>query len=124
MRGIEHQLEAVFVRDGLVTECTSANLLLLKHGVLRTAPTNHRILAGVTRGQFLRLARGMGVRVVEEAFTVQEAMEADELIITSTSVHGAPIGEMDGFPVGGKDPVLLGKLQTAFRDYFYSVAGR
>ena len=115
--------EAVFVRDGLALECTSANLLLLKDGILRTAPANHKILAGVTRGQFLRLAREMGVRVVEEAFTVQEAMEADELVITSTSVHGAPIGEMDGIPVGGKDPVLLGRLQSAFRDYFRSVVG-
>ena len=116
--------EAAFVRDGLVTECTSANLLLLKDGVLRTAPANHRILAGVTRAQFLRLAREMGVRVVEEAFSVEEAMEADELIITSTSVHGAPVGEMDGIPVGGRDPALLGKLQSAFRDYFYSVVGK
>lgn len=116
--------EAVFVRDGVVSECTSANLLMLKRGVLRTAPESRSILAGVTRGQFLRLARELGVPVREEAFTLAEAMAADELLITSTSVHGAPVGALDGVPVGGKDPALLNRLQTAFREYFYSGVGR
>lgn len=110
--------EAVFHRDGVVTECSSSNLLMLKDGVLRTAPADRRILAGVTRARFLLLAKELGIAVVEEAFTVDEALHADELIITSTSVHGPGVCELEGRPVGGKDPERLRRLQSAFREFF------
>lgn len=115
--------EAIFERDGMVAECASANLFLLKNGELRTAPADTHILAGVTRARLILLARDMGVPVSEKTFSVQEALAADELIVTSTSVHCAPVGEIDRTPVGGKDPALLKKLQAAFQAYFRSVVG-
>ncbi len=111
--------EAVFHRDGVVTECSSSNLLMLKDGVLRTAPTDERILPGVTRGHFLMLARELGVPVDETAFTLEEAYDADELMVTSTSLHGLPVCELEGKPVCGRDEPLLRKLQKAYREYFY-----
>ena len=116
--------EAVFHRDGVVTECSSSNLLMLKSGVLRTAPADERILPGVTRGHFLMLAKKLGVPVDETAFTLEEAYAADELLITSTSAHGLPVGEMENRPVCGKDEVLLRKLQKAYREYFYDSLGQ
>ena len=116
-------VEAVFHRDGIVTECSSSNLLMLKDGALQTAPADEHILPGITRGHFLMLARAMGIPVVERAFTLEEAYDADELMITSTSVHGLPVCEMEGRPVGGRDPVLLRRLQDAYRAYFTGVVG-
>lgn len=116
--------EVVFHRDGVVTECSSANILMLKDGVLQTAPTDEKILPGVTRGHMLALARRMGLPVVEEAFTLEQAYGADELLITSTSVHGLPVCEMEGRPVGGKAPALLKKLQDAYRTYYFDTIGR
>ncbi len=115
--------EAVFHRDGLVTECSSANLFMLKDGILRTAPADERILPGVTRAHFLMLARRLDVPVDETAFTLDEAYGADELMITSTSMHGLPVCELEGRPVGGRDGALLKKLQKAYREYFYSQIG-
>ncbi|NLI53988.1 MAG: D-amino acid aminotransferase [Clostridiales bacterium] len=112
--------EAVFHRNGVVTECSSSNLLMLKDGVLRTAPADEKILPGVTRGHFLMLARKLGVPVEEIAFTLEEACGADELMITSTSAHGLPVGELEGRAVCGRDDALLRKLQKAYRDYFYA----
>ena len=116
--------EAVFYRDGVVTECSSSNLLMIKDGVLRTAPTDERILPGVTRGHFLMLARELGVPVDETAFTLEEAYEADELLVTSTSAHGLPVGEMEGKAVCRRDEPLLRRLQQAYRDYFYDCLNR
>jgi D-alanine transaminase len=110
--------EAVFHRDGVVTECASSNLLMLSGGVLRTAPADHRILGGVTRARFLLLAKQLDIPVVEEAFTLDEAFSADELMVVSTSVHGPGVCELEGRPVGGKDPERLKKLQSAFRAFF------
>lgn len=111
--------EAVFHKNGVVTECSSSNLLMLKDGVLRTAPADNQILAGVTRARFLLLAGELGIPVVEEAFTLDDAFEADELIVVSTSVHGPGVCELEGRPIGGKDPERLQKLQSAFRAFFW-----
>ena len=116
--------EAVFHRNGVVTECSSSNLLMLKDGVLRTAPADERILPGVTRGHFLMLAREIGVPVDETAFTLEEAYGADELMVTSTSAHGLPVGEMEGKAVCRRDEPLLRRLQKAYRDYFYNCLGQ
>ena len=116
--------EAVFHRDGVVTECSSSNLLMLKDGVMRTAPADERILPGVTRGHFLMLARELGVPVDETAFTLEEAYDADELLVTSTSAHGLPVGEMEGKAVCRRDEPLLRRLQQAYRDYFYDCLGQ
>ena len=96
----------------MVTECTAANLLMLKDGAVRTAPADGKIIPGVTRNHFLQLARENGIPVFEEAFTVQEAMDADELLITSTSVHGVRVVEIDGTPVCGRD-LALGRAAAA-----------
>lgn len=115
--------EAVFHRDGLVSECSSSNLLLLKDGTLRTAPTDEKILPGVTRAHFLMLARRLNIPVDETAFTLEEMMEADELMITSTSAHGLPVGFVDDRPVCGRDEALLRRLQRAYREYFWDELG-
>jgi D-alanine transaminase len=111
--------EAVFHRDGLVSECSSSNLLMLKDGVLRTAPADERILPGVTRAHFLMLATRLNIPVDETAFTLDEMMEADELMITSTSAHGLPVGFVDDKPVCGRDEALLRRLQRAYREFFW-----
>ncbi len=115
--------EAVFHRDGLVSECSSSNLLMLKNGVLRTAPADERILPGVTRAHFLMLARRLQIPVDETAFTLDEMMDADELMITSTSAHGLPVGFADDKPVCGRDEPLLRRLQQAYREYFWDTLG-
>ena len=116
--------DAILHRNGVVTECTAANLLMLKDGVVRTAPADGKIIPGVTRNHFLKLARENGIPVVEEAFTLDEAMEADELLITSTSVHGVRVVEIDGKPVCGRDIALAKRLQTLFRSYFWKSVGQ
>ncbi|MEA4915675.1 MAG: aminotransferase class IV [Christensenella sp.] len=115
--------EAVFHKEGIVSECSSSNLLLIKDGALRTAPADERILPGVTRGHFLMLAREIGVPVDETAFTLPEMEQADELMITSTSAHGLPVGWIDDKPVCGRDEALLRKLQKAYREFFWDSLG-
>lgn len=115
--------EAVFHRDGLVSECSSSNLLMLKDGVLRTAPADEKILPGVTRAHFLQLAKRLDIPVDEAAFTLDEMLDADELMITSTSAHGLPVGFVDDIPVCGRDTQLLRRLQKAYREFFWDSLG-
>lgn len=111
--------DAILVRDGHAMEGTKANLFAVIDGVLRTAPNGPWILPGVTRGAALEAARGLGVRVEERAFTVEEMFAADEIFLASTTLWTYPIVEIDGRPIGSGQPgVLAPKIRAAlYREF-------
>lgn len=104
--------EGVLHRDGVVTECIHANLSILRaDGVLQTAPANGWILPGVARGHLIHFAGVLGIPVEEKFFTLEELMQADEILVTSSGTLCRPIREIDGKAVGGKAPDTLKRLQ-------------
>lgn len=111
--------EAVFHRNGRVTECAHSNISIIQSdGSIKTAPADNMILAGVARAHLLALCRETGVPVYEEPYTLEELMRADEVIVTSSGTLCRPVCSVDGIPVGGKAPALLKMLQDALmKDY-------
>lgn len=103
--------ECILHRGDTVTECAHSNLSILKDGVLFTHPANELILAGTGRAHLLQACRAFGIPIREEAYTMQELLAADEIIITSASALCIPVCEVDGKTVGGKAPALLRRLQ-------------
>ncbi|MCR4402116.1 MAG: D-amino-acid transaminase [Firmicutes bacterium] len=98
-------LEAVMIRDGAyVTEGSSSNVFAVIDGTIHTAPEGPRILSGVTRSIVLRLAREMGMRVVEDFFAPGLLADADEVFITSTTLEVTPCVQIDGRPVAAGRP--------------------
>ncbi len=106
--------EAVFHRKNIVTECAHSNILIIKNGVLRTAPLNNLILPGITRGHLIQLAKNAGIPVDETAFTLTELMQADEIIVSSSGALCIAAEEIDGIKVGGRAPEQLKILQDAY----------
>ena len=111
--------EAVFHRNGRVTECAHSNISIIQSdGSVKTAPADNMILAGVARAHLLALCKEKGIAVHEEPYTLAELMEADEVIVTSSGTLCRPVCSVDGKPVGGKAPELLKSLQDALmKDY-------
>ena len=106
--------EAIFHRDGRVTECAHSNLSILRDdGVLQTAPADKLILAGVARGHLLKVCRSFGIPVEEKPFSIDEMIGAAEIIVTSSGTLCRPVGEIDGKTVGGRAPEILARLQEA-----------
>lgn len=104
--------EAVFYRPGSrVTECAHSNVHMIKDGVFRTAPTDNLILPGIARAHLIKMCRKLEIPVVEEPFTLDELMAADEVIVSSSSNFCMQAVEIDGKPVGEKAPELLRALQ-------------
>jgi len=110
--------EAVLHRGSRVTECAHGNISILQDGVLRTAPADELILPGITRKHLLALAREHGIPTREEPFSMVELMNADEIIVTSSSALCMKVESIDGIPVGGKDPGRLKLLQDAYLEKF------
>ncbi len=111
--------EAVLHRGDRVTECAHSNVHIIKDGIFMTAPTDHLILPGIARAHLIKACKKLGIAVDETPFTVDELMNADEVIVSSASTFGRSASEIDGKPVGGKAPELLKKLQDEVMREFY-----
>lgn len=106
--------EAVFHRNGRVTECAHSNIsIILDDGSVKTAPADNLILAGVARAHLIKTCERFGVPVREEPYTLGELMSAAEVVVTSSGTLCRPVCTVDGKPVGGRAPELLKKLQDA-----------
>lgn len=106
--------EAIFVRDGFVTEGTHTNVHLLKDGTLHTHPLNEHILPGVTRRVLLELCKQNGIPIVEQPFTLSDLKAADEVLITSSGLHVSRAVFLDGLPVGNRDAALYRRLSDLY----------
>ncbi len=104
---------AIFCRNGYVTEAVHANVHILKNGTFITHPTDNLILPGIARQNLLRIADKVGVPVEIRAFTPEEMMEADEVMLSSSGSFCIPFCEIDRKAVGGRDRATLKKLQNA-----------
>ena len=112
--------EAVFYRPGgRVTECAHSNIHILKNGILYTAPTDHLILPGIARAHLLRACSALDIPFREQAFSLQELFEADEVIVTSSSNLCLRADQIDGIRVGGKDYDLYNRLREYLLNEFY-----
>jgi D-alanine transaminase len=114
----EHEaLDAIFVRDGVITETSHANVCAVVDGTLWTHPIDGSVLPGVTRDVVLELAKKNGVPVREEAMTVDAFRKADEVFLVGTLSDVMPIVKVDGKPVGaGKPGPVALELLKALRE--------
>ena len=111
--------EAIFHRGNRVTECAHSNIsIVTENGEIKTAPADNMILAGVARGHLIEFAKRFGIPVIEEPFTVEEMMNAAEVIVTSSGTLCRPVCKIDGVNVGGKAPEILNKLRDALTKDF------
>lgn len=97
-------LEAIFIRDGVVTEGTHTSVLGVKNGELRTHPLSPLILPSVTRELVIEIAREQGITVREEAFSDKELFALDELFVSGTTTDVTAIVEVDGKRIGSGAP--------------------
>lgn len=107
--------EAILVRDGLVTEGSSANVMAVINGELRTHPEDTDILGGITRLVVLELASQLGIPLREEAFTVPEMYAAQEVFLCSSSPEILAVTSIDGQIIGRSKPgPVTQRLYEAF----------
>ncbi|MCY4153163.1 MAG: D-amino-acid transaminase [Aestuariivita sp.] len=107
--------DAWMVLDGIVTEGTSNNAYIVKDGEIITRPRSNEILHGITRAAVLQYAKDRQMALVERAFSLDEARNADEAFITSASQFVMPVVEIDGTQIGdGKPGSVAPKLREIY----------
>jgi len=115
--------ETLMLRDGLLTEATSATAHVLVGGILLTPPESMQILPGTTRSVVELLADQSGLARKTTAITEAQLRAADEILISSALREVLPVTHLDGKPVGsGKPGPAWRRLRTAFDQYKVALA--
>ena len=108
--------ETIMIRDGKITEGSSAGFAAVFNNQLVTAPLGNLILPSITREVVLELCAQLKISVAEEFIPAASMDSAQEAMIMSTTAEVMPVIEIDGKPVGGGTPgPICRKLQEAFR---------
>ena len=115
-------VEAVLLRDGMLTEGSASNIFVVRNGVIITPPKTNFILPGITYDVVIELAQAkrlpLEIRPVSEA----EVRAADELWLTSSTKEVLSISTLDGKPVGhgdkaGKPGPMAARMYQLYQDY-------
>ena len=110
-------IEAVFVRNGMLTEGTHTNVACIKNGVFITPPLSHHILAGVTRTAVLEICHELKIPVMEKEISETEFMEADEIMVIGTTLEITPVVKVNEKNIGDRTPgKRTCEIQKIFRE--------
>jgi len=114
-RGFE---DAVLLNEfGNVTECTAANLYIVKNGQVITPPLSAGCLAGVSRLLLEQIAPNAGLPILERNVTADELYGADEVFISSTTRQVQPVEQIEEHHYANAPGPLTTKLAKVFDDY-------
>ncbi len=110
--------EAVFIRDGRVTEGSHSNIFFVKDGVVYTHPANEHILNGITRQIVIQLCNELTIEVIERAISKKDIANMDEAFLTGTTTQIAAIQQIDNHILykDNESGFITQKLQQAFSD--------
>ena len=76
------------------------NIFLVNNGKLITPPLGASVLPGITRDSVIKIAREMGIEVIETTIQRAALYLADELFFTGTAAEITPIRSVDRITVG------------------------
>jgi branched-chain amino acid aminotransferase len=84
---------------GNVAELATANIFMVKDGVVFTPVPNGTFLNGITRQRVIKLLRGAGLAVIEGTLTYRDLAAADEIFSTGNYSKLSPITRIDDRPL-------------------------
>lgn len=96
--------EAVFVRDGFITEGTTSNTFIVQGNQVISPPASNYILEGITRNAVIELVEQSGFEMVERGISLDEYYNADEVFLTGTTTEVMPVVEVDDQSIGDGAP--------------------
>jgi D-alanine transaminase len=112
----ENAVEAILVRDGLITEGTHTNFFAVKDETVFTAPKSRLILEGITRKMVLEFCAKFKIECREEFINKDDLKSFDEFFITSTTKEITPVISIDYWTINQGEPgKIIKSLQAVFK---------
>ena len=100
--------------QGYVAECSGENLFIVRNGRIITPPMAP-VLEGITRDTLIKIARDIGVEVVEQPISRDQLYISDEVFICGTAAECIAIREIDFRSIGsGRMGPVTCQVQQAY----------
>ena len=90
-------------QDNFLTETSSGNLIVFRNGVAKS-PKREKTLNGITQQLVSDLQEEQNVSISYEDLTINDLLEADEAILTSSTYCIAPVVGVNGQSIGSDLP--------------------
>jgi len=107
-------IEALYHSDGLITECSRANIFFVTKDNRIITPASN-LLRGITRKHVIRLAAEASYPVIEEDIYMADLHEMKEAFISSTTKGVMPIVKVDDIFIGNG---AVGEVSIVLRNAF------
>lgn len=91
-------------RQGMVTEASTANIVLYRSDRGLITPPQTTVLPGISLHALAELAQARGIELSERLFPPEAIAAADEVFLTSTPFCMLPVTRFNRRPVGGGTP--------------------
>lgn len=108
--------EGWMVEDGKVTEGVSSSAYIVKDQRIITRHLSNEILPGIRRRTLLEISAELDIPIEERAFTLEEALAADEAFISSATTITLGVVSIDGQQIGDGTPgPVTRRLREAYK---------
>ena len=105
--------EAILIDEaGFITEGASSAFFAISEQTLQTTALTANILSSITRQFVIKAGKNIGLETIEKSLTPQQAGDADELFIASTTQDITPVVKFDGKLIRDGKPGKHTKLLT------------
>jgi 4-amino-4-deoxychorismate lyase len=120
--GNQPEVEGIFLNEqGFLAEGVVSNLFWIKGNVLYTPAVHTGILNGITRQFVIELARTANLCIEVGLYSIEQALEADELFVTNSIQEIVPITCFEGQHLPGKKGQWVQQLHKDYRHYSTSL---
>lgn len=103
---------------GHISEGSGENIFIVVNGEIHTPPLSSSILPGITRDMVIRLAKDLGITLVEETIPREMLYIAEEVFFTGSAAEITPIRSVDKITIGnGRRGPVVKRLQDEFFAY-------
>ena len=111
--------EAILVDEsGLITEGAGSAFFAIRGQTLQTAPLTANILSSITRKYTIKAGKNIGLQIVEESLTPEQAASSDELLVASTTKDILAVVKFDDKVIGdGKPGRYTKRMAEEFRAF-------
>ena len=107
--------DAVFYKNGIITESTSSSFFAVKDKKLITHPKDTNILPSITREVVIeKIAPNLGMEVVKRPLKVEEISEIDGAFLAGTTYDILPVNKIENIDFRVPDTIL--EIQKSYLD--------
>ena len=93
-----------------IAEAATSNLFIVKGNTVMTPSITSGALPGITRAVIIKIAKSLGLKVIEKSLFYKELMNSDEVFLTNSLAEVLPVTKIDRKMIGLGLPGDITKL--------------